>query len=861
MSIILLTFSCGFLALAHLADVPYGTSRSLSIDGVSITSTDAIIGDRVIFAKNTALNITNVYAYNMVAEGEFCYGENSTGHWENNHFRNITVSGGEGNFFLQQDLIWTFVNQTFEDIPSYSSYAILRLSTYFYDRPGAFVTFGGNITFLNCPSSILYDMDSAIVLLHDAGAAPIKVYSMASNPSKFVLQNSNMSLFLFVAGYTNIGSTSLEIGSIYADSYMPGNSELHMRYLFLLDMYDFDYAGSYSSVSSAVNITVLGDITSKGMGIASRGYSRQTQNPTDLTRNSWLQIAGSLTFTLNGDVNTAFLLQWPMDISANYITASLMPRASDGLVPTFMAFNATQFTSSAAHVNLDVTYDFIVKSTNTPFQVTDPSAPSSAPSSSPSSQTPSSSGSPIPYSISAPFNLDAENVAVVITAGSFQVLNFSLPRSSSFTPSFQGAAISVTESSLSISVDNGDLILSGNQNTAGAGGALYVGENAPETVLEATNGGNIVFSHNVAYYGGAVYIAPSGEPPAVQFLADDVELLGNAAVQGGGAAFIERSRVETLFTPSATVISGNGAAGFGCVFAFGLSAATSDVNDSVCQGNTYGPSVLSGGVFFGSSYQPAAYCTQYESLCDAIPIAAPVNPPTTPSAPSTPTTTPTTPLTPALTPGGCSANAKVPAGSQCTNGVYTTDAQALITYLGNNSTKPPTIDAPLVITGNVTVPAIVLGNVLHLTRGVAMLSSTGCIQISTVTVSLSSDDVSEIASEKSTDALLIQSSCSPSGTSILVVGATPKKSCQKTKVEATATPNSLTATFTISSSKCDVWWIILVSVICGVLLLVIIAVVVILLLPTEYRRKLQPFHKSKDTAVQAPRSTYTNIDQ
>lgn len=797
------------------------TTSSLSVDGVSFNASTIVSGP-IIRVENGEFNLTNSYAYNFVFSDWFLYGHDAKGYWENNRFENISSATATGGFFYQQTATWTFVNQTFVNVPSKSSLGIIRIGAGTV-TDSKFI-FGGNISFINCPSIVTGTLDSAISLYHYSPslAQTIYVQSILGNPSRFIVENSDVNLFLLqsvtasTAPSGPLTSTSIEVGSVYINSARNGSFE---RYIFAIDPLNPDYPGSVPNRFQRSNITVLNDIVSNGMAIATRGYT--TALPNDMVNNPWIKIGGDLNVSHTGLTGSSFLMTWPIDVSAKNIHATMVPRNSDGLVSSFIRFPASS--TVAAHCTFNATNDFIISSSTSPYSWEDAMA-----SSNPAAAPTTANDPTAPHSLNPPiYPLTSTNLTLNIIARAFTIANFSLPREIGYNDSYQGAALSVSGSSVSITTTGGDITFSGNQNTAGAGGALFILDDGSSCVLSTTGSGSIVFSDNIAYYGGAVFVEePSSSGSGIQFSTNSIKFLRNTAIEAGGAALLPHSLVVGLLPATKTVIAGNGAAGFGCVFAFDLTASSSDTNDITCSGSTY-PSTP--GLFnfrLGSNYTTATQCTQYERLCDVD--------------------------------TSCRPTPNLPIGSVCVNGVYQVTPQSFAAYAGNSSAAP--IDAPLLITGNVTISDVLVSNVLQLASGTAMLSSTDCITVSKITVALSEADQSKIASEKKSSALLIQSTCSPQGTNIVAVGAPPKKSCQRTKVQTTATTTTLQATFTISSSKCDVWWIILVSVIGGVLLLVIIAVVVIRAMPSRYRRKCQPFHQSKDAPdLQKPRA-YTNVE-
>ena len=824
------------------------------IDGLFFTSDGSpIVDHHFILSGGYPVNITNTQFYDITMDYYplfESYG-GSGFYWENNYFRNVVPPSKTNWAILLANGFtdWTLVNQTFENVPPQGSTGIISISSGSSgSAPGdSTITFGGNISFINCVSPTLSAMTAAIPNIFSDFAIHIK--SLESNPSRFILRDSDLSLFFYQA-YNQLpgAQISIEVGSIDVDTSIVEENE-YERFIFQCDLYDYEYAGGYSNPNITATITVLGDIVSNGMGIASRGYGNAGL-PSNLAINTWLKIGGSLNYTINGDVSTAFRLTWPMDIYADSINGNHVPRASDGLVPTFVTFQPDQFSSSSAHVTFDVTHDMIITSSNTPFELSEVTSPS-----------PASTPVPIlPHSTVAPIYLNTPNLTLNITVGSLVISNFSLPRDAN---THFGAAIAVLRSTLNITTTDGDVVFFGNQNVGGNGGALYVASDAPGMTVHTPNTRGIVFNANVAAYGGAIYVDPvatSGD--LVSFSSAAILLFNNIALYGGGAVVLPHAYVETLFPASKTVLSGNGAGEFGCVFAFGSSPSSSDVGDSTCSSGAYEATEESNSWRLIPSYQNATYCGQYEALCTNLPI--PPSPPVSPTASPIPVPTNPTPA-PAATPvpvtTGCVPTTNLPPGSYCENGVYRTDSQSFIDYINNGtSTKPAVVDAPVFISGgNVTILSLTLGNVLSLANGIAMLSSNNCISVSTVSVSMSPGDIDKITSSKSTSALLIQSSCSPDTSSLVVTGSKPKKSCQRLNTVPKNTPNSLQASFTLSSSKCDLWWIVLVSVLGGVLVLVAVTVVVVLLLPDEYRSKLQPFHKSKDSASSGRPSAYSNV--
>ena len=873
-----------FLDFVVIRDVAFGTSRSLVIDGIKFINTGAKITEHVFNTANTEINITNSRFEGISMAKSLMYGENVTGHWENMYIKDCSPTGA---LFLEQDLVWTFINITIDNVPpAGDSTSILRFNTYFSDLPGCRVTFGGNITFINIPNVA---NGVGISLQHDYHT-PIELYSLPSNPSNFIIRNSNFSLLSTGSTINSNGvnsTNSIEIGSIDADlSASKSSKPLSLQcYIFRLQE-DVEYAAR----TGFTNITVLGNIISKHMGIISRGSFR-TDNPFDIALNSRLQVLGSIDVTYDGDMESAFRLRWPMDIYAGSLTANLLPR-SNGRVPVFISdLDENVYTALDGYLSFTVTNAFTIASRTAPYTWT-PTTPSTAspvaaPSATPTAPASPPGSNPIPYTWLSPIWLPYSGIHLTIVAGSFSMTNFSLPRLTVYNSAYTGAAISVLSAELNITTTTGSVTFSGNQNVGGLGGAVHVGAFGSVTITAAEN---VVFADNIAYYGGAVSVDPSNSAELVfGNSTSEIHFIRNTAISAGGAALMPHNQVSTMLTPSSLLFSENRAVDFGCVFAFGLTVAESDVDDATCSG-TFDAS-FNDNARLSPSYSVATHCSKYEAMCQPFvppaPVPAPVLPPIPVAAPApiaptpTPVAAPPTtanipaPVVAAPPPVGCRATANIPAGAVCVNGTYQTTASSFLAFIANststgpaNSTSPPKLGAPVSISGgNVSIPSIDLVNVLANSRSSgsqrAMITSTDCINILNVSVTLTDDDVEIIETSKSITAKLIESSCPPpEAVTIKVDGAKPKKSCKKTQSTTQVTTTSLQATFTITSSNCNTWWIILVSVIGGIVLLVVIFIIVILLLPERARAKIQPFYKASDGANSNPNGNraYSNID-
>lgn len=142
------------------------------------------------------------------------------------------------------------------------------------------------------------------------------------------------------------------------------------------------------------------------------------------------------------------------------------------------------------------------------------------------------------------------------------------------------------------------------------------------------------------------------------------------------------------------------------------------------------------------------------------------------------------------------------------------------------------------------------------------LSITGCINASSlnVTVVLTEEEIDHIGSGGLSRQIYRQGSaqgtvCNQATNFGVHADTTAVKKCKKVKVdEINNSPSGMTATFIVSTSGCNLWWIILVSVLCGVLLIGIIVVVVIATMSKSAQAKMRPFSQRRTMQGSAARA-------
>lgn len=173
----------------------------------------------------------------------------------------------------------------------------------------------------------------------------------------------------------------------------------------------------------------------------------------------------------------------------------------------------------------------------------------------------------------------------------------------------------------------------------------------------------------------------------------------------------------------------------------------------------------------------------------------------------------------------------------CINGSWTSD-QEIVT---------PTLIIPsgasiVIVNANVSSSSVViqgLGSTLVI-RGCAN-------NLTEITVELSPEDLKNIGS-KLNQSLISYEGNDPYCQDLSSVALTTKvsgSSCRKVSTTKVASKGQLSAVFSINSSGCRLWWIILVSVICAVVVIAVIAIIVVRVLCCKHKTFLQRTKSAK----------------
>jgi hypothetical protein len=210
----------------------------------------------------------------------------------------------------------------------------------------------------------------------------------------------------------------------------------------------------------------------------------------------------------------------------------------------------------------------------------------------------------------------------------------------------------------------------------------------------------------------------------------------------------------------------------------------------------------------------------------------PMSPSVSPAPIDIPSEAPTSPIV-----SSCPQPPPIPQAICTTNGWI---------VLGPVSTTTVTISGNVAINGSVQVSEGITFTGLN-----SHLVSTGCISIGgRVAVELSEEEVRKLDSSNSQRILASQAEgCQPIDRNtplILKQASSQTKSCKKLKMDRdTSQPATQFAVlFEFDKSRCNLWWIILVSVVGGIL--VIVVIVVLLAMFTPLKKVIRPFTQRKD---------------
>ena len=189
----------------------------------------------------------------------------------------------------------------------------------------------------------------------------------------------------------------------------------------------------------------------------------------------------------------------------------------------------------------------------------------------------------------------------------------------------------------------------------------------------------------------------------------------------------------------------------------------------------------------------------------------------------------------------------------CVNGVWT--------FFGTMTTPNLTISGLVSINGNLNITSsnsssaptlTVKGSSLNSSR--ASLSVSQCVESSSnlsVVVELNNGDIDSIYSQSSHQGsftLLSQEGTNCSlNLSTIPVRVTQSSTCKQVAVSNKSSYNNLSLILDVNGLKCDLWWIILISVIGGLLVIGIVVFLIVFQVSSKLRKIVRPFSLRRST--------------
>jgi hypothetical protein len=161
----------------------------------------------------------------------------------------------------------------------------------------------------------------------------------------------------------------------------------------------------------------------------------------------------------------------------------------------------------------------------------------------------------------------------------------------------------------------------------------------------------------------------------------------------------------------------------------------------------------------------------------------------------------------------------------------------LWTSTGSYSSGDLTLSTDVFIPGTLSVSGEIIFNGLK-----SVLNVSGCVlNVGSISLILSKSELSTVLANKEKSKLLMMTSCPTNNlASVPIKIKTETKKCEKISASPQTSANSLTAILKVDSKQCNLWWIILASVLGAVLL---IGLIIIFVGCTEKGRKIfRPFH-------------------
>lgn len=188
-------------------------------------------------------------------------------------------------------------------------------------------------------------------------------------------------------------------------------------------------------------------------------------------------------------------------------------------------------------------------------------------------------------------------------------------------------------------------------------------------------------------------------------------------------------------------------------------------------------------------------------------------------------------------PTPCSGN-QPNADFECVNGVWTTASTNVPTLI-----IPSGVGAVVTVSGNLTSESIIIQGL-----GTSVAIGGCAANLSSVVIEINPSELESLGTQLhilvTTDG---EGTCASSLDDVNLSISVKSGGCKKVKAQKVVSDNGSTlgAYFTLNKSSCNTWWIILVSVICGLILVAVIAVVLLAVLYKPFRETIRPFSKDR----------------
>lgn len=185
-------------------------------------------------------------------------------------------------------------------------------------------------------------------------------------------------------------------------------------------------------------------------------------------------------------------------------------------------------------------------------------------------------------------------------------------------------------------------------------------------------------------------------------------------------------------------------------------------------------------------------------------------------------------------PVGCALSSRPDASWVCVGGRWTYEG-----FFPNATIVIPSGSASTVISGGLNSSTIIFQGI-----GGSLTITDGCAeQLTSIVVELSPSQLSALNTKTPYTLLSYPDTCALPSLTV----AARTSGCKRVHVKTISSSGTLSALFNIDSSKCNTWWIILVSVVCGVIVLTAIILALVISLVPSARNKILPFRQRSIT--------------